>query len=267
MKRIIKKLVALSQVHLKLINRIRTMSNLLYNGQEINQRADGYVNATQMAKANGKLVANYLQLSSTNAYIEALSHDIGIPISQLLIVKKGGLSEQGTWMHPLVAIAFAQWISPEFHVWCNMHIKTLMETGTTTIVEPEPTPVKELPQTRAVEYMALMQWLGFEDDMTMKQLIRDKAEEELYQATGRVKPTALPEPKHKEFTIVKVRARELGYSDKEIGDGSMLGKFVVKHIKPAYEQRVGKYSVKHYEVNDELDTCIKTYFGLKRAIA
>ena len=32
------------------------------------------------------------------------------------------------------------------------------------------------------------------------------------------------------------------------------------------DERVGKYNVKHYEVNDQLDTAIKTYFGLKHAL-
>jgi hypothetical protein len=29
----------------------------------------------------------------------------------------------------LVAIAVARWLSPEFYVWCNIHIKRLVETG------------------------------------------------------------------------------------------------------------------------------------------
>ena len=45
-----------------------------------------------------------------------------------------------TWGHPLVAIAFGQWISPEFHVWCNLNIQTLITNGTVSlpqVVQPK----------------------------------------------------------------------------------------------------------------------------------
>ena len=70
-----------------------------------------------------------------------------------------------------------------------------------------------------------------------------------------------------QYTIVKVRARELRYSTADIGNGSALGKFVAKAIAPAFIERVGKYEVKHYQVNDVLDTAIKTYFGMKHSLA
>jgi hypothetical protein len=63
-----------------------------------------------------------------------------------------------------------------------------------------------------------------------------------------------------------VRARELGYTNKEIGNGSALGKFVAKSVPIAFIERIGNYQVKHYEVNDLLDTAIKTFFGLRHAL-
>lgn len=60
---------------------------------------------------------------------------------------------------------------------------------------------------------------------------------------------------------------ELAYSTADIGNGSALGKFVAKAIAPAFIERVGKYEVKHYQVNDALDTAIKTYFGMKHSLA
>lgn len=30
-----------------------------------------------------------------------------------------------TWSHPLVAIEFSEWISPEFYAWCRTNIQTL----------------------------------------------------------------------------------------------------------------------------------------------
>ncbi|MGF1939267.1 MAG: KilA-N domain-containing protein [Nostoc sp. ChiQUE02] len=45
----------------------------------------GYVNATQMARANRKLLSDYIRLKSTKDYLQALENDMGIPISSLII--------------------------------------------------------------------------------------------------------------------------------------------------------------------------------------
>jgi hypothetical protein len=84
----------------------------------IEQRAeDGYINATAMCKAAGKLIANYSQNESTKAFLKELSSDIGIPISELVQVIKGGEPHlQGTWVHPQVAINLATWLSAKFAV-------------------------------------------------------------------------------------------------------------------------------------------------------
>lgn len=84
----------------------------------IHQRVrDGYVNATAMCKAAGKSWADYNRLGSTQAYLAALSADMGIPMSEIVQSVRGGSPElQGTWVHPQVAIHLAQWLSPEFAV-------------------------------------------------------------------------------------------------------------------------------------------------------
>ena len=59
----------------------------VFNEIEIDQRKfDGYVNATAMCKACDKLFADYNRLSITKEFLEALSSDMGIPISQLVMV-------------------------------------------------------------------------------------------------------------------------------------------------------------------------------------
>lgn len=47
-----------------------------------------------------------------------LASDTGIPISQLVISFKGNTAsfQQGTWIHPDVAIHLGQWCSPKFAV-------------------------------------------------------------------------------------------------------------------------------------------------------
>ncbi|MDZ7866831.1 KilA-N domain-containing protein [Acidovorax sp.] len=83
----------------------------------VEQRAiDGYINATAMCKAAGKLFGHYRENDGTKAFLEALELDIGIPISQLIQVLRGSNVAQGTWIHPQVAIHLAQWLSPQFAV-------------------------------------------------------------------------------------------------------------------------------------------------------
>ncbi len=111
-------------------------TQLTYQNSLIEQRTtDAYLNATAMCQAVGKLYADYRRLSSTAEYLNALSGDMGIPISELVSVKKGGASNhQGTWVHPKVAIHLAQWLSPEFAVWCSNVIFDYM----TGVLEPAP---------------------------------------------------------------------------------------------------------------------------------
>jgi hypothetical protein len=88
------------------------------NGSVIDQRsADGYINATALCKAAGKLWADYRRNLSTAAFLDALAADMGIPISELVYSMKGGdASMQGTWIHPQVAINLGQWLSADFAV-------------------------------------------------------------------------------------------------------------------------------------------------------
>lgn len=84
----------------------------------VDQRAvDGYINATAMCKAAGKLFGHYRENGTTKDFLAELSADIGIPISELVQVSKGGdPASQGTWVHPHVALHLGQWLSPKFAV-------------------------------------------------------------------------------------------------------------------------------------------------------
>jgi hypothetical protein len=84
----------------------------------ISQRAhDGYVNATALCRAAGKLFADYQRLNTTLEFLRELNFVMGIPITELIQIVKGGYPElQGTWVHPQVAIHLGQWASPKFAV-------------------------------------------------------------------------------------------------------------------------------------------------------
>ncbi|MGL5075080.1 MAG: KilA-N domain-containing protein [Waterburya sp.] len=138
------------------VAQMNNISLLSYNGQQISQRgSDGFVNATEMAKANDVRIDKYLENESTKQYLKALQQSISPENGENveLIVVCGFGSQKATWMHPLAAIHFAQWISPEFHVWCNQHIKTLIEMGTTSIepVNPLDALIAGLQELKAVQ--------------------------------------------------------------------------------------------------------------------
>lgn len=88
---------------------------------------DGYINATAMCQAVGKLFGHYRERGTTQQFLEALSADIGIPISELVQSFKGGDPNlQGTWVHPDVAINLAQWCSPQFAVQVSRWVRDWM---------------------------------------------------------------------------------------------------------------------------------------------
>lgn len=89
-----------------------------WNGTPISQRTtDGYVNATAMCKANGKLWGHFFETDRATKYLEALSETIGIPVVSLYQSAEG--RNGGTWVHRLVAVELARWISAPFAVWTN----------------------------------------------------------------------------------------------------------------------------------------------------
>lgn len=85
------------------------------------------VNATQMAKAYGVRTHDWLITQQSKDLLKAVAKWRNLASADLQIVIKGGIpQEQGTWFHEDVALLFAQWLSPEFYVACNMKLKELL---------------------------------------------------------------------------------------------------------------------------------------------
>jgi hypothetical protein len=119
-------------------------------GSDIRQRVkDGYLNATDMCKANGKLLSDYSRLQQTKEFVEELSIDMGFPISKIIEIKRGGSRyDQGTWVHPFAAIHLAQWLSPKFSVAVSKWVFRFV-SGDPTLVDEMKIQLEE--QTRVVE--------------------------------------------------------------------------------------------------------------------
>lgn len=113
-----------------------------YQGSEITFQLESgsmKINASQMAMVFGdkKRPAFWLRTKQAKDYIQALT-DVHICTSaDLLIVTKGGSTEQGTWMHEDLALEFARWLNPMFGVWCNHKVKELLRKGTTSLSPEE----------------------------------------------------------------------------------------------------------------------------------
>ncbi|WP_339732152.1 KilA-N domain-containing protein [uncultured Pseudomonas sp.] len=102
-----------------------------YDGQAVRFNADGWINATEAAARFGKRPADWLALDGTREYMEAMASALGLEskVSQnhfgLARTSRGG-KVPGTWLHPKLAVRFAQWLDMKFAVWCDLQIDTLL---------------------------------------------------------------------------------------------------------------------------------------------
>ena len=94
-----------------------------YDEQEISFNEQGWFNATQVASNFNKSVYEWVRLPDTQKYIDALIRKYGkIPY---LKTKRG--SGGGTWLHPKLAVRFAQWLDMDFSIWCDEQIDSLLK--------------------------------------------------------------------------------------------------------------------------------------------
>lgn len=88
-----------------------------FNNVRIGQRADGYLNATAMCKANGKQWGHYWATDMAQQFAAELSRSIGIPIDHLVVsITTGPNGDRGTWVHPRIGYHLALWCSAKFAV-------------------------------------------------------------------------------------------------------------------------------------------------------
>ena len=92
-------------------------------------------NLTKSSEKTQKLLGDYVRLKSTKAYIQALSTSMGIPILSILeqTGNNGTKEKVNTWVDSLLAIHFAQWLSPEFGVQVSQWTEQLLTKGTVSL--------------------------------------------------------------------------------------------------------------------------------------
>lgn len=110
----------------------------------IQKIGNGYVNATQLCKAyeiqtgTKKSPSHWFETNRANRFIELVSSETGIPVSQLFISNKGntGRHDQGTWIHPDLATPFASWLSAEYEWMVSRWVQDWIKTGENPIKQP-----------------------------------------------------------------------------------------------------------------------------------
>ena len=100
------------------------MRHLIWKGNVIEQcEEDNYVCLHQMAKIFDKDVLEWI-CKDAKYYCPGFLAETGIKMNEMMRNTQGGNDiEYVTWVHPILAILFAKWVSPEFHIWSLLYIK------------------------------------------------------------------------------------------------------------------------------------------------
>lgn len=85
---------------------------------------DDFINATQWCKQFGKRWAKFEESIETKAFIRACCEKKQVHKRDLVQSVKGS----GTWVHPLIAIKLAEWLSPDFEVFAKETLKSFIES-------------------------------------------------------------------------------------------------------------------------------------------
>ncbi|MCU4623471.1 KilA-N domain-containing protein [Acinetobacter radioresistens] len=109
-----------------------------YENEDQSFDNQGWFNATEAAKRFNKRPNDWINLPDTQRYIEALikrekqKSDTGLSgITNFIKTKKGNSKQftQGTWLHPKLAVRFAQWLDIDFALWCDEQIDYLIRAN------------------------------------------------------------------------------------------------------------------------------------------
>lgn len=96
-----------------------------YQGVPFTFQNDGWFNATAAAARYGKRPVDWTTQKEAREYMGVLA-DVFKCEPQSLLKTRKGRHHSGTWMHPKLAVRFAQWLDPRFAVWCDMQIDDIV---------------------------------------------------------------------------------------------------------------------------------------------
>ena len=107
------------------------MTALVYEGVPIGRR-DEMLCLTDMWRACGadpsKRPAKWREHDSTREFVAYVASSvILIENNECFQTLRGGGGEQGTYAHWQIGLAYAKYLSPSFHAWCNLVVREHME--------------------------------------------------------------------------------------------------------------------------------------------
>ena len=106
------------------------MKVLVYNGIEV-RRDNEYLNLTDMWKASGgehsKRPHNWIRYEGA-PFIEFFEENLKARLTRFESIRivRGG-KDPATWAHWQIAFAYAKYLSPAFHAWCNEVVRAHLE--------------------------------------------------------------------------------------------------------------------------------------------
>lgn len=106
-----------------------TLVPLVYEGTHISARNE-MLSLTDMWSAAGadpsKRPVEWMRSRQAQSFIEVLSDMVGKSHLDIIRPVRGGKSP-GTWAHWQIAMAYAKYLNPKFHMWCNTIVRAHME--------------------------------------------------------------------------------------------------------------------------------------------
>lgn len=98
-------------------------------------RTDGYINATKLcaayniANGSNKQPSDWTKTKRADGYIAYVASVRNILRTELIVIKQGqNYDEQGTWIHPDLAVPFSTWLSVEFEYQVSQWIQDWNKT-------------------------------------------------------------------------------------------------------------------------------------------
>lgn len=106
------------------------VASLVYNGEIIRDRGD-MLSLTDMWKSAGapesKRPANWARKEGAE-FIEHVGLILNMPMGHIETSRGGsGAGRGATFAHWQIGLAYAKYLSPEFHMWCNQVVRDRME--------------------------------------------------------------------------------------------------------------------------------------------
>lgn len=221
---------------------------------------DGYINATALAQAHKirtgqrKDVSDWARLKKTSETLKHLSSVTGIPVTALTRVVQGGNpSDQGTWIHPRLAVRFAMWLSDDFGL--------MVEDWVRDWRSPKEEGLPYLPpHIEAVQVADSIRHITdtLDDHPRLAQILIDHSVNEI------IEKKSLPASQEPQLRGVAEIAKEMGF---KVDNSSRvkLGKFIVgQGFSPTKERRICngiQTLINCYEDSSELRQSISEFFS------